>query len=396
MLPTAKIINDPVHGFIRIPEGRILKALSHPVVQRLRRLTQLGLAQFVYPGAVHTRFAHALGVMHLADEALASLSRKGLLLSKESWESVLLAALLHDIGHGPFSHSLEGQLLPFSHEELGFRLLSLLAEEVGELSEIQALWKGSHPHPFLSELIASQLDVDRLDYLVRDSFFTGVQEGLIGTERLIYTMTLADSHLAVEEKGLNSVEKFIVARRFMYSQVYLHKGVLGSELLLKRWWAALHISEELPVLLQRLQSSDEREAVETFLHIDEAQIWSWISEKESAGFPPLRALSRALLWRIPYKIHFTSDPETINFLKMKWEAELPPRAYPWREWFWVEGEAESLAYLPSREEEILILLKNGSALPLAQVSPWLQSLSRPMKKPFGGGIPAASLESLLQ
>jgi len=393
VLPTAKIINDPVHGFIRIPEGRILRVLGHPIVQRLRRLSQLGLAQFVYPGAVHTRFAHALGVMHLADEALTTLSRKGTSISPSTWEAVLLGALLHDIGHGPFSHSLERHILPLSHEEIGKALLSLLEKAIGDLSEVRALWAREHPQSFLSELLAGQLDVDRLDYLVRDSFFTGVQEGLVGTERLIYTMRVAEGRLVIEEKGLTSVEKFIVTRRFMYWQVYLHKAVLGAEWLLRRWWEALQAAGEVPLLLHRLQATGD---LELFLRLDENTLWYWIRESEESPFLPLRLLSRALLWRMPYKVRFTENGEEAHHLRQQWEANLSPPLRPWADWFWIEGWAESQAYLPAQSEEIFILLKNGRVVPLIACSPWLRELSTPMRKPFVGAIPGASLESLLR
>lgn len=382
MLHTAKIVNDPVHGFIRLPEGRVLKALGHPVVQRLRRLSQLGLAQFVYPGATHTRFLHALGVMHLADEALSTLSRKGISFSAETWESVLLAALLHDIGHGPFSHSLEGLLLPQSHEEIGEELLKLLEPQVGDLSEVQALWKGTHPMPFLSQLLASQIDVDRLDYLVRDSFFTGVQEGLVGTERLIYTLQVAEGRLVIEEKGQTSVEKFIVTRRFMYWQVYLHKGVLGAEQLLRRWWAARQESTPLRI-----------EGWKEYVEIDESTVWGWVRADEGADFFPVRVLSRALRERVPYKVRYYAAPEAAKQARKTWEAELPSRLRPWAEWFWVEGWAESKAYEPARGEDIYLLQKTGEVVPLLEASPWLAGLSGPTRRFYAGGLPVAWLES---
>ncbi len=380
MLQTAKIVNDPVHGFIRLPAGRVLKALGHPVVQRLRRLSQLGLAQFVYPGATHTRFLHALGVMHLADEALSTLSRKGVSLSAETWEAVLLAALLHDIGHGPFSHSLEGQILPQTHEAIGLALLDQLEAALGDLSEVRALWAGTHPLPFLSQLIASQIDVDRLDYLVRDSFFTGVQEGLVGTERLIYTMNIAGDRLVIEEKGQTSVEKFIVTRRFMYWQVYLHKGVLGAEWLLRRWWAAWQ--QAYPM---------KQTTVEDFLQLDESTVWGWIARGLEAEFVPLRLLSRALWGRVPYRLRYTA-PEAAASERIQWEGQLPTWARPWVEWLWVEGWAESEAYKPSQGEDIYILTKDGTLLPLVQASPWLGELSGATRRFFAGGLPVAWLE----
>lgn len=382
VLQTAKIVNDPVHGFIRLPAGRVLKALEHPVVQRLRRLSQLGLAQFVYPGATHTRFLHALGVMHLADEALSTLHRKGVKLSTETWEAVLLAALLHDIGHGPFSHSLEGLLFPQSHEEIGQELLALLEPQLGDLSEVQALWKGTHPMPFLSQLLASQIDVDRLDYLVRDSFFTGVQEGLVGTERLIYTLQVAEGRLVIEEKGQTSVEKFIVTRRFMYWQVYLHKGVLGAEQLLRRWWAARQ--ERTPVQLKQL---------EQFIQIDETTIWSWVKEDTEADFFPMRVLSRALQERVPYKVRYYTSVEAAQQARQEWERTLPRSLHPWAAWLWIEGWAESEAYKPSRGEDIYLLQKTGEIIPLLEASPWLVGLSGPTRRFFAGGLPVAWLGS---
>ncbi|MCS7189684.1 MAG: HD domain-containing protein [Bacteroidia bacterium] len=391
VLDTAKIVNDPVHGFVRLPAGRVLKVLSHPIVQRLRRISQLGLAHFVYPGATHTRFLHALGVMHLADEALSILSRKGVKLSKETWEAVLLAALLHDIGHSPFSHSLEKYILPLSHEEIGYACLSLLEDSVGTLTEVRSLWEGDHPLTFLCELIASQLDVDRLDYLVRDSFFTGVQEGLVGTERLIHTMTVVNNHLVVEEKGQNSAEKFIVTRRFMYWQVYLHKGVLGAEWLLQRWWRAMEVAAP-PFFLESRKKLSEQ-GIPYFLRIDESTLWGWIHYGVESDFLPLRVLSRALLERIPYKLRPIVEQESY-LERERWLNSLSPHLRPWWEWFWAEGWAESKAYEPSSGKDIYILTKGGDVKALVELSPWLPALNEPMRRFFAGGIPAAFLEWL--
>lgn len=381
----ARIVNDPVHGFIRLPEGRVMQALEQPSMQRLRRLSQLGLAQLVYPGATHTRFNHALGVLHLAQEALTTLQTKGLTLPPETQEATLLAALLHDLGHGPFSHTLEGLILPLSHEQIGHLLLERLEKDLGSLEEVRALWQGTHPQAFLCELIAGPLDVDRLDYLTRDSFFTGVQEGMVGTERLVYTMAVADGRLVVEEKGLNSVEKFIVTRRFMYWQVYLHKTVLSAEQLLRRWWHAWqHHTGGSPV-----------STIEDFLKLDEMWVWSRIHQGAESAFPPLRALSRALLWRVLYKLRFVS-PQEATSMREAWEASLPAEARPWKAWFWAEGQAENIAYWPEGSSDIPILGKDGKVRPLSEVASWLKGLAGPTKRFFAGGIPAASLESLLR
>lgn len=386
-----KIINDPIHGFIRVRFPRVLAAIEHPLVQRLRRLSQLGLAQMVYPNATHTRFAHALGVMHLMDTALQILSEKGVIrLSEETYEAALLAALLHDIGHGPFSHSLEGLLLPFPHEAITYALLSLLEADLGELSETRAILQGHHPLPYLHELIQGPLDVDRLDYLVRDSFFTGVQEGIVGTERLIYTLTVTpDGHLAVEEKGLASVEKFILARRFMYWQVYLHKTVIAAENLLRRWlvhWQAYRG----PIL--NASSSLSGQVLINFIRLDDMQLWAWIHEGSRAHPLSLRLLSRALLQRVLFKVHWGSPSEEYY---RTWEAQLPLCLRSEAKTFWVEGQAYSATYEPGPAHEIRIFTRQREVFLLSEVAPWLVSAG-PIEKRYWGFFSAASLESLLQ
>ncbi len=386
-----KIINDPIHGFIRVHFPRVLAAIEHPLVQRLRRLSQLGLAQMVYPNATHTRFAHALGAMHLMDTALQTLSEKGaILLSRETHEAALLAALLHDIGHGPFSHTLEGLLLPFPHEAITYALVSLLEADLGDLSETRAILQGHHPQPYLCELIQGPLDVDRLDYLVRDSFFTGVQEGIVGTERLIYTLTVTpDGHLAIEEKGLASVEKFILARRFMYWQVYLHKTVIAAENLLRRWLA--HWQAYRGPLLSAGPSLS-KEVLSDFIRLDDMQLWAWIHEGSRAHLLPLRMLSLALLQRILFKVQWGSPSEEDY---RSWKAQLPARLRSEAETFWIKGRAYSATYEPSPAHEIRIFTKQRKVFLLSEVAPWLVSAG-PIEKQYWGFFSVASLESLLQ
>jgi len=386
-----KIINDPIHGFIRVRFPRVLAAIEHPLVQRLRRLSQLGLAQMVYPNATHTRFAHALGAMHLMDTALQTLSEKGAIrLSRETHEAALLAALLHDIGHGPFSHSLEGLIIPFSHETITYALLGLLEADLGDLSETRAILQGHHPLPYLCELIQGPLDVDRLDYLVRDSFFTGVQEGIIGTERLIYTLTVTpDGHLAVEEKGLASVEKFILARRFMYWQVYLHKTVIAAENLLRRWLA--HWQAYRGPLLNSGPSLS-REVLWDFIRLDDMQLWAWIHEGSRDPSLLLRILSLALLRRVLFKIQW-GVPSQDDY--QSWAAQLPAHLRSEAETFWIEGRAYSATYEPSPAHEIRIFTKQRKVFLLSEVAPWLVSAG-PIEKWYWGFFSAASLESLLQ
>lgn len=229
-----KIVNDPVHGFIIIPTDFIFDLLEHPYLQRLRRIKQLGLTSFVYPGATHTRFQHALGAVHLMSLAIDNLRQKGTDISEEEAEAVTAAILLHDIGHGPFSHALEESIIPgISHENLTVMLMNNLNEEFGgKLGLAIRIFNNDYDKKFLHQLVSGQLDMDRMDYLMRDSFYAGVAEGTIGTERIIKMLTVVNGQLVVEAKGIYSIEKFLIARRLMYWQVYYHKTVIAAENLL--------------------------------------------------------------------------------------------------------------------------------------------------------------------
>ncbi len=229
-----KIINDPVYGFITIPYEIIFDLMEHAWFQRLRRINQLGLTQLVYPGAIHTRFHHALGALHLMTKALDTLEQKGVELTTEEKEATCIAILLHDIGHGPFSHVLENTILPgIHHETISLELMQLLNKEFnGRLNLAIEIFIDNYSKKFLHQLISSQLDMDRLDYLTRDSFYTGVSEGIVGIDRIISMLAVKDNELVVEEKGIYSIEKFIIARRLMYWQVYLHKTTLAADQLI--------------------------------------------------------------------------------------------------------------------------------------------------------------------
>ena len=230
-----KIINDPLHGFLTIPTDLIFDVIQHPYFQRLRRIRQLGMSDWVYPGATHTRFHHALGALNLTLQAMDTLRRKGIEISDKEYESTALAILLHDIGHGPYSHTLEHTLIQgVHHEDISTRIMERLNGIFnGELEvAIQIFQHKYEAKPFLSKLISGQLDMDRLDYLLRDSFYTGVSEGIVGGERIISMLNVADGNLVVEEKGIYSVEKFLIARRLMYWQVYLHKTVIAADAVL--------------------------------------------------------------------------------------------------------------------------------------------------------------------
>jgi HD superfamily phosphohydrolase len=229
-----KIINDPVYGFISIPTELVFDLLEHPYFQRLRYIKQLGMTHLVYPGALHTRFHHAIGAMHLMRTAIETLVNKGQVITPEEQEAVTIAILLHDIGHGPFSHALENTIVDgISHEDVSMLLMDRLNTVFeGRLTMAISIFTGTYPKRFLHELVSSQLDMDRLDYLNRDSFFTGVSEGVISSDRIIKMLNVVDDHIVVEEKGIYSVEKFLIARRLMYWQVYLHKTVVAAEYLL--------------------------------------------------------------------------------------------------------------------------------------------------------------------
>ncbi|MFW5890464.1 MAG: HD domain-containing protein, partial [Marinilabiliaceae bacterium] len=229
-----KIVNDPVHGFISISDDILFELIEHPYLQRLRRIKQLGLTELVYPGAVHTRFQHTLGAFYLMGTAISVLKSKGFNISAEESTAAHAAILMHDIGHGPFSHALEQTLIEhLGHEDLSLLLMNKLNEDFGgRLSDAIDIFKGNTSKLFLHQLVSSQLDMDRLDYLKRDSFFSGVSEGVIGSDRIIKMLSVENNELVVEAKGIYSIEKFLVARRLMYWQVYLHKTALVAEKML--------------------------------------------------------------------------------------------------------------------------------------------------------------------
>ncbi|MBL7935106.1 MAG: HD domain-containing protein, partial [Bacteroidia bacterium] len=229
-----KIINDPIYGFVTLPDDLVYDLINHPIFQRLRRIKQLGLTNLVYPGALHTRFHHAIGAMYLMTEALQVLKSKDIKITDEESRAAIVAILLHDVGHGPFSHALEHTIVKgINHEDISTMLMDELNKAFkGKLSLAIKIFKNEHPKKFLHQLVSSQLDMDRLDYLNRDSFFTGVSEGVVSSDRIIKMLNVKEGNLVVEAKGIYSVESFLIARRLMYWQVYLHKTVLSAEKLL--------------------------------------------------------------------------------------------------------------------------------------------------------------------
>ena len=334
-----KIINDPVFGFLSVPNELIYDVLQHPYVQRLNRIKQLGLSYLVYPGATHSRFGHSLGAMHLMHEAIQSLRMKGVEITEEEATSAMIAILLHDIGHGPFSHVLEHTLVDgVTHEDISLLMMQRINEDLSQVRRTDvrctegskpldmaiAIFKNEYPKHFLHQLISSQLDVDRMDYLCRDSFFTGVQEGRVASERLLKMLDVRNDHLVVQVKGIYSVEKFLVARRLMYWQVYLHKTSVAAEQhlikILSRAKELARNGKELfcsPALRYFLYQpvrfemfSPNSEALEQYALLDDTDVLSAIKTWMSSDDKVLSALSEAFINRRLFKGALLQDPLT--------------------------------------------------------------------------------------
>ncbi|SBV91052.1 HD domain-containing protein [uncultured Dysgonomonas sp.] len=320
-----KIINDPVFGFITIPNNFLYRLIQHPFLQRLNRIKQLGLASFVYPGAQHTRLHHSIGAMYLMDEAINNLRIKGHEITAEEANGALACILLHDVGHGPFSHVLEYTLTNgIHHEEFSLALMENLNEEMdGELDICISIFKNEYPKKFLHQLVSGQLDVDRLDYLRRDSFFTGVTEGNIGSARIIKMLDLRNDRLVVEAKGIYSIENFLMSRRLMYWQVYLHKTAVAAEkMLIKTLTRAKELSDKgiklfaSPAFLYFLENDVSRvffdrqreEVLKHFAGLDDNDIWCALKVWAANEDKVLSTLSAALINRNLFKIEITNEP----------------------------------------------------------------------------------------
>lgn len=392
-----KIINDPVYGFITIPSNLALEIIGHPWFQRLSRIRQLGLTYLVYPGALHTRFHHAIGAMHLMMQAIETLRSKGHRISHEEAEGACIAILLHDIGHGPFSHALERLLVSgVSHEQLsGLLMEGLNTEFKGQLETAINIFNNRHPARFLHQLVSSQLDVDRLDYLNRDSFFTGVSEGVISSDRIIKMMEVAEGNLAVEEKGIYSVEKFITARRLMYWQVYLHKTVLAAERLLINIIRRARILVEsgsplfgTPSLLDFLQHQyqpTDTSLPEKFATLDDydvmASIKVWCHHEDKV----LSLLCNGLINRQLYKVEIRNTPYSEAELAEKREQVAKALKIEMRDvnYFVFTDHIENNAY-DAEDNKINIIYKSGKLMDIASASDNfnIASLTRPVKKSF--------------
>ena len=392
-----KIFNDPIYGFITIPNSLIFDIIQHKYFQRLRRITQMGLSYLVYPGAHHTRFHHALGGMHLMQKAINVLRFKGVTISEDEENGLLIAILLHDIGHGPFSHAMEHSIVnDVSHEEISLRFMEELnAEFNGSLTLAISIFKGEYPRHFMCELISSQLDMDRADYLKRDSFYTGVAEGNINSERLITMLNVVNDQLVIEEKGILSVEKFLIARRFMYWQVYLHKtGVVAEQLLMR----ILKRAKELVQQQVELKCSDalfyflnteintnsfNTETLTIFSKLDDYDIVAAMKDWQNHDDFVLSNLCQMILDRNLLKVKLKSKPFKLSDLKIYKEALIEEYNISKHEasYFVFKGKITNQAY-QNNFQKINILFKSGKIKDIVKASDQLnlKALSKPITK----------------
>jgi HD superfamily phosphohydrolase len=327
-----KIINDPVFGFITLPSELLYDLLQHPLVHRLTRIKQLGLTSYVYPGTQHTRFQHSLGALHLMTEAIKTLQNKGNNISEQEADAVYAAILLHDLGHGPFSHTLEDFFFTkHSHEEVGWALIEQLNNDFnGRLDLTLQILRNTYPKTYLHELVSGQLDMDRLDYLRRDSFFSGVTEGNIGSARIIKMLNIKNDKLVVEAKGIYSIENFLMSRRLMYWQVYLHKTAYAAEIMLhKTMLRARYVAQQDPTLfgseslryfLQQGATTLSTEALEHFTALDDSDIWVALKAWSKHPDKVLSLLSNGIVNRNIFKVEISNQEFATNYLQEQSQA----------------------------------------------------------------------------
>jgi uncharacterized protein len=386
-MPFRKIINDPVYGFITIDDELIYEIIAHPYYQRLRRINQMAMACLVYPGAVHSRLHHSLGAYHLMCNALSELRRKGVDINPEEEQASKIAILLHDIGHGPFSHALENVLVEdMHHEAISLLIMKELNTQLkGRLQLSLDIFTGAHPKKFLHQLISGQLDVDRMDYLTRDSFFTGVNEGVIGYDRIVKMLTVHNGQLMVEEKGIYSIEKFLVSRRLMYWQVYLHKTVLCAEQMLQRIIKrAKHIKAIAPPPLNRfINEQGHKVTIEEFCRLDDydvlVAIKAWSTHEDSV----LSTLCQGIINRRLLKISYFGEPVSRSLLQEKTALACTQLniSEADAQWLVFTGEAASSTY-NFEDEHIHILFKDNTVKDISEVDNALinQNLKGKVKK----------------
>ncbi|MCC6690646.1 MAG: HD domain-containing protein [Bacteroidia bacterium] len=394
-----KIINDPVYGFISIPDEIIFDLIEHKYFQRLRRIKQLGLTNLVYPGALHTRFHHAIGAMHLMGQAIEVLRFKGIEITSAEEQAATVAILLHDIGHGPFSHALESSIVHgVNHETISELFMDRLNNESGgKLSLAISIFRNKYKKKFLHQLVSSQLDVDRLDYLKRDSFYTGVSEGVVSSDRIIKMMTVVNNQLVIEAKGIYSIEKFIVARRLMYWQVYLHKTVIGAEALLvnilKRAKELAGKNEDLfctpalhEFLYHKYAKHDfvvNKKLLDIFAELDDYDVMASLKVWAKHNDRVLAEMCKAMMNRRLFHVELQNEPFSKNTIdklqhkaKKKYGINIDETAY-----FVCTGAVANDAYRTDKIR-INILFKNGSVVDIAKASDQLNInvLSNTVKK----------------
>jgi HD superfamily phosphohydrolase len=391
-----KIINDPVYGFITIDHPLIFSIIEHPYYQRLRRIQQMAMAQMVYPGAVHTRLHHSLGAYHLMCNAVSELKAKGINISKAEEIAVKAAILLHDIGHGPFSHALEWVLIPnVHHEQISLQIMQAMNAELNhELDLAIEIFTDTYHKPFLHQLISGQLDTDRMDYLSRDSFFSGVSEGVIGYDRILKMLTVHENQLVVEEKAIYSVEKFLVARRQMYWQVYLHKTALAAEKMLvkiiervkacyQEGLGDLATVSSLDYFLNDFNGDMNTTALQQFVRLDDVDVMSAVKKWATHKDPILSLLCSRLLNRKLYKSRIQSEPFDPDFVADKRNEVIQKFGISEEDshYFCFTGEATNTAY-HNKEEKINILFKDGNIKDITEISNAMiqQNLSSTVKK----------------
>jgi len=388
-----KIFNDPIYGIIEIPYGIIYQLIEHPFYQRLRRINQLGFTQLVYPGATHTRFAHAIGAMHLTQKAIRSLQHKGVQITKEESEGLCIAILLHDVGHGPFSHCLEGNLVQIDHEDISLSFMESLNHIFeGKLSLAIQIFKNEYHKKFLHQLISGQLDMDRMDYLTRDSFFTGVLEGVIGYDRIIKMLNVHEGQLVLEYKGIYSIESFLISRRLMYWQVYLHKTVVcAGEMTIKAIQRArqliqngyqIQIAPGLFFFLKKNWTASDlqentSEILNHFSQIDDIDILSALKVFAQSEDSILSFLGKSLIERRLFKVKFLPEPMSSaekekleHQILQKFQIEATDLHF-----LLIEGKEGNKTYTHG-EKEIMIKLPNQEIKPLSE---WSENNLKPQE-----------------
>ena len=396
-----KIFNDPIYGFINIQSEIIFDIIEDPVFQRLRRIKQLGLTDFIYPGALHTRFHHAIGAMHLMTKAITTLRSKNIEISNEEALALQLTILLHDIGHGPFSHALEFSLLHgVNHESLSFLFMKRLNKKYnGVLDLALKIFQDTYERKFFHQLVSSQLDMDRLDYLKRDSFFTGVSEGVIGLERIISMLNVAEDSIVIEEKGLYSIENFLNARRLMYWQVYLHKTSVSAEKMLintilrakdlslsgKNIVSTPSLSEFINKEITLESFQIQPELLQSFAKLDDYDIWSGIKHWQHSDDLILSQLSVSLLSRKLFKIRLSNNPlEKKEVEKIR---ESISKKYGILKadsrYLFSYGEVTNKAYI-GEGQSINILKKDGTVVDIAEAAdlPNIKAISKIVRKHY--------------